>query len=162
MDVHHWHLLALLEAKLGEWKKARGVLEAALDIADDVEARVYAKEMRDSGIVTRDYLTSVSNNGNSTHEATPLSDTAASRTLVESMGHQLPSAASLLRLLPDQPAPSHRELFEHALQLRMSYLALTEIVEGPEAVEQCWLDVFEWYSQRRETNPQARTSPFSL
>jgi len=49
MDVRHWHLLALLEAKLGEWKKARGVLEAALDIVDDVEARVHAEEMRDSG-----------------------------------------------------------------------------------------------------------------
>jgi len=64
MDVRHWHLLTLLEAKLGEWKKARGVLEASLDIADDVEARVYAEEMRDSGIVTRDYQTSASTNGN--------------------------------------------------------------------------------------------------
>lgn len=156
MDVRHWHLLALLEAKLGEWKKARGVLEAALDIADDVEARVYAEEMRDSGIVTRDYQTSATTNGNSTHEAAPLSNGATSRTLIDSTDNQLPSAASLLRPLPDHPEPSHRELFEHALQLRMTYLALTELVEGPEAVEQCWLDVFEWYSQRRETNPQAR------
>lgn len=156
MDVRHWHLLALLEAKLGEWKKARGVLEAALDIADDVEARVYAEEMRDSGIVTRDYQTSATTNGNSTHEAAPLSSGATSRTLIDSTDNQLPSAASLLRPLPDHPEPSHREIFEHALQLRMTYLALTELVEGPEAVEQCWLDVFEWYSQRRETNPQAR------
>ena len=57
MDVRHWHLLVLLESKLNEWKKARGVLEAALEIADEIETRVHMEELREAGIVVRDYQT---------------------------------------------------------------------------------------------------------
>ena len=40
-ELRYWHLLALLTAKAGEWKKAKGVLELADGIAEDMEARLH-------------------------------------------------------------------------------------------------------------------------
>lgn len=164
-EVRYWHLLALLEAKIGEWKKAKGVLEAAINVAEDVEIKAEAEELKDDGIAKRDFGETAEQaeahspppesyapteaNG---QPATPPSP----RTLITPADKLLPPAASLLRPIPDHPAPSHRELFEHALQLRMTQIALTELVEGPESVEAYWIDVFEWYSQRRDTNAQTR------
>ena len=166
MDVRHWHLLVLLESKLNEWKKARGVLEAALEIADEVETRVHMEELREAGIVVRDYQTPDGDNPKpSTPRVNGCGDhehTGSSKSVIEPSGGSIPAAATLLGKIPDHPTPSHRELFEHVLQLRMTQLTLIELVEGPEAVEPYWLDVFEWYSQRRETNPQSRTSSMSI
>lgn len=39
-ELSCWHLLALLTAKAGEWKKAKGVLKLADGIAEDIEARL--------------------------------------------------------------------------------------------------------------------------
>lgn len=161
-EVRYWHLLALLEAKLGEWQKAQGVLEAAIAIADDVEQRADMDSFRDNGIVSKDY-------GNGNGERTPtLSDKngdarmARQETfpsvLVEANARSIPLAAALLQPLPDHPPPTPRELFEHALQLRMTQIALIELTEGPDNVENCWLEVFDWYSQRQDTVAHGRKS----
>ena len=63
--------------------------------------------------------------------------------------NMLPPAAELLQPLPDHPPPSATEHFEHALQLRMTQLALTELIEGPEITEERWLEVFQWFATRR-------------
>ncbi|THH06231.1 hypothetical protein EW145_g4227 [Phellinidium pouzarii] len=166
-DVRHWHLLALLEAKLGEWKKAHGLVEVALAIAEDVERRVQMDEMREDAVLPRDYgvgdgertptLPRIIENGeiNDMNDSTEILPT---RTLVDPDARRLPPASSLLQPLPDHPPATSRELFEHALRLRMTQIALTELIEGPESVEACWLEVFDWYSQRRDTVAQARSA----
>ncbi|TFY69955.1 hypothetical protein EVG20_g2925 [Dentipellis fragilis] len=59
------------------------------------------------------------------------------------------ATSSLLEPLPDHPRPTRPERFEQALQLRMTQLALTELVEGPEGAGEKWIEVFEWFAQRK-------------
>jgi hypothetical protein len=68
----------------------------------------------------------------------------------------LPSAASLLPPLPDHPRPSRLEVFEQALQLRMTQVVLTEYVEGAEGAGDKWVDVFSWIAERKEIGPERR------
>lgn len=137
----------------------------AINVADDVELKAQAEELKDDGVAKRDF----GETAEQTDSQAPPSEShppnepngkpatsLSPRTLITSTDKLLPTAASLLQPIPDHPAPSHRELFEHALQLRMTQIALTELVEGPESVEAYWIDVFEWYSQRRDTNAQTR------
>lgn len=168
-DVRHWHLLALLEAKLGEWNKSRALLETAIGIAENVEERVREEEMHEEGLISRDYgrqeghqeiLHASINPSNGSTAMTnghaKVTDTSSWSTLIDPDARCLPLAADLLQPSPDHPKPSHRDLFEHALQLHMTHLTLTELIEGPESAEACWPEVFEWYSQRRDTTAQSR------
>ncbi|KAI5117629.1 hypothetical protein M0805_001272 [Coniferiporia weirii] len=168
-DVRYWHLLALLLAKLGEWKKAQGVLDVAVAIAEVVEQRVQAEELHEDGIVSRDYAdvdgeqapVSLSTNGNGNITGTNRhteSSPSFPCTLVYPDAQRLPPATDLLQPIPDHPPATSRELFEYILRLRMTQIALTELVEGSESVEACWLEVFDWYSQRRDTVAQARSA----
>lgn len=171
-ELRHWHLLALLAAKMGEWAKARGVLEAAIDIAEDVETEFRANEAKESGIIAKDYAPGPdttenaqlpsSVNGSATNGVENHSAPSPVITLVNSSRARLPPASELLKPLTDHPPATPREQFDYALQLRMTQLSLTELVEGPESVEPYWLEVFDWYSQRRETDPQTRTLLFSI
>ena len=73
--------------------------------------------------------------------------TSPSLYLLEANASQIPPAASLLGPVPDHEHPSNQDLFEYALQLRMTQVALTEVVEGPEGAELKWVDVFSWHAQ---------------
>jgi hypothetical protein len=73
-------------------------------------------------------------------------------TLLSRDATSIPEAASLLKPLPDHPPPSRRELFEQALQLRMTQLALTEHAEGSEGAVEKWLEVFSWVATQKEGN----------
>ncbi|EJD00430.1 uncharacterized protein FOMMEDRAFT_91112 [Fomitiporia mediterranea MF3/22] len=159
-EIRYWHLLALLSAKQGEWKKAKGVLEAAVEFAEDVETRTNVDELKNNGIVPRDYGSA---NGGQTPTASDpqiennerngftMPTSALHRSLIDPDAQDLPPATELLRSIPDHPPPTQRDIFEQVLQLRMTQIAITELIEGPESVEACWLEVFEWYSQRRDT-----------
>ncbi|PPR04627.1 hypothetical protein CVT26_015006 [Gymnopilus dilepis] len=49
----------------------------------------------------------------------------------------------------DQYPPSSADLFERHLQLRMTQVALMEVMEGPEGAEVGWLEVFAWVAEKR-------------
>ena len=116
-EVRYWHLLALLEAKIGEWQKAQGVLEAAIAIADDVEQRAVVDTLRENGILTRDYGNGNGNgnengNGSGSGERTPTVSARngdsgvnhhepSSLPLLEPGAQSIPPAATLLRRKPD-------------------------------------------------------------
>jgi len=61
------------------------------------------------------------------------------------LGHSKPS------LTIDQYPHSSADLFEQHLQIRMTQVALAEVVEGPEGAEEGWLDVFSWVAEKRGT-----------
>ena len=86
----------------------------------------------------------------SSEDASTITERAPEReTILDPNSHTLPPAAELLQPLPDHPPPSATERFEHALQLRMTQLALTELIEGPEGTEEKWIDVFQWFAKRK-------------
>ena len=158
-EIRYWHLLALLETKIGEWKKAQGVLDAANDMAGSLEA----KEPVDESVNARNF---VNGNGDASRDGTSTpgrsspnetvpggnedDDTVLQEPLLSSTDNDLPSASTLLQAIPDHPPPNEKEQFESALQLRMTQIALVELVDGQETIENSWLSLFEWYAKRRD------------
>ncbi|KAG6845844.1 hypothetical protein H0H87_002535 [Tephrocybe sp. NHM501043] len=76
-------------------------------------------------------------------------------------GIRIPSAAAILSPTQDHPPPSKEDLFEHALQLRMTQGVLSEVIDGAEGAEEKWLEVFSWVAAHRAAStgqPTARPS----
>lgn len=164
-EIRHWHLLGLLEAATGDWKKARSVLEvgaalgdAALASADGATetANGHGNGAAD-GVQVRDYAveglppTSDDTGGGAESDSSEEVVVPRRTYLLDDEVSELPLAAQLLTPAPDHPPPSHQELFEHALQLRMTQLALAEYVEGVEGVGDHWTEVFGWFAERKGT-----------
>ena len=71
----------------------------------------------------------------------------------------LPRLGSVHRqLLPDHPPLTDREMFASALQLRVTQLALTELVDDQDSVENSWLLLFEWYAQRKDLHASGESA----
>jgi hypothetical protein len=116
--------------------------------------------------------TNVKSNGVSIERKANLYDTAVSATdaglarsisLLEPNAIELPPAETLLKSIDitfDGYPPSKVEWFEWHLQIRMTQVALMEIVEGPEGAESGWVDVFSWVAERR--GPMSADSEFSF
>ena len=72
--------------------------------------------------------------------------------LLELDATELPFADTLLKskdLDFEGYSPSKTELFEWHLQLRMTQVALMEIIEGAEGAEAGWLDIFSWVAEQK-------------
>jgi len=146
-EIRHWHLLGLLLVATDDWKKAKAVLEYGAGISEE-RANDEGMPQTPNGDTTR--------TPNGRTEGLPPTDVPLmptsfpSATLLSRDATGIPPAASLLGPLPDHPPPSRRELFEQALQLRMTQLALTEHAEGPEGAVEKWLEVFSWVATQKE------------
>ncbi|OCH91549.1 hypothetical protein OBBRIDRAFT_752951 [Obba rivulosa] len=174
-EIRYWHLLGLLLSAAEDWTAARGVFEIGAEVGETDAAESNGDALNDApstsadGIQARDYavqdLATPNGNGNPvtnghTHSpdprpATPRHDESP-LTVLGNADSQLPPSSSLLRPLPDRPSPSHQEIFEHALQLRMTQLTLVEHMEGPEGAGDRWVEVFQWFSERREVGMDDR------
>jgi len=116
--------------------------------------------------------TNVKPNGVGVGRKASLNDTAVSApdvglakfiSLLEPNAIELPPAETLLKSIDitfDGYPPSKVEWFERHLQIRMTQVALMEIVEGPEGAESGWVDVFSWVAERR--GPMSADSEFSV
>ena len=103
-----------------------------------------------TGIEKTDFASPAHPEEQSLEEASTVTERAPEREVIlDADSHTLPLAAELLQPLPDHPPPSVTERFEHALQLRMTQLALTELIEGPEGTEEKWIEVFHWFAKRK-------------
>ena len=166
-NIRLWHLLGLLLAASEDWRGAREVLEAGATVddqawmaeqisspADDTtDSSTIRKETESStGITTIDFASSAypEQQSPSSEEASTTTERAPEReTILDPHSHTLPPASEMLQPLPDHPPPSATERFEHALQLRLTQLALTELIEGPEGTEEKWIEVFQWFAKRK-------------
>ena len=167
-NIRYWHLLGLLLAASEDWRGAREVLEAGATMDDQAwmaeqSLSLAADDTTDSSTIRREteYSTSITkiDFASPAHpgQQSPSSEAASTvtervlerETILDPHSHTLPPAAELLQPLPDHPPPSATERFEHALQLRMTQLALTELTEGPEGTEEKWIDVFQWFAKRK-------------
>ena len=81
-------------------------------------------------------------------------------TLLPKDAVRLPAASTLQRHVPDYPPPSRHERFEHALQLRLTQLALIEHVDGPENAGEKWVEVFSWVATRKGLGEESTCSKF--
>ncbi|KAI0065171.1 hypothetical protein BV25DRAFT_1798883 [Artomyces pyxidatus] len=176
-EIRYWHLLGLLLVAAENWRGARDVLEvgAAIDeqawSIDSSQSRVPATagtngEAQDTstisahtseteGIIATDFAIG---NGDSEQTSSARARPKALPFLLDETATAVPAAASILKPLPDHPPPSPHERFEHALQLRMTQLALTELVEGYEGAGEKWIEVFGWFAERKGTERDPSTS----
>ncbi|KAH9173803.1 hypothetical protein EDB89DRAFT_2153622 [Lactarius sanguifluus] len=175
-NVRYWHLLGLLLAAFEDWRGAREVLEVGATLDDQSWAAEQTLPLTSDNLDTstisrqRDGSTGTSSSDNTTPtlpEPSLFSEAGSTsterqherETILDGQAHTLPSPAELLRPLPDHPPPTITERFEHALQLRMTQLALTELIEGPEVTEEKWPEVFQWFAKRGPERDQSqRTS----
>lgn len=164
-NIRYLHLLGLLLAASEDWRGAREVLEAGatLDelawqaeqgpsLAGDITDSSTIRKETDSafGISMTDFASPAHPEEQSPEEASTVTERAPEwEAILDADSHTLPLAAELLQPLPDHPPPSVTERFEHALQLRMTQLALTELIEGPEGTEEKWIEVFHWFATRK-------------
>jgi len=172
-NVRYWHLLGLLLAASEDWRGAREVLEvgATLDDQSWTTERTppLASDNQDANTINRQAdsptgIASTDNTSRTQPESSLVSEEGSTsterqherETILDGQSHTLPSPAELLRPLPDHPPPSITERFEHALQLRMTQLALTELIEGPEGTEEKWIDLFQWFAKRGPEREQSR------
>lgn len=157
-EIRHWHLLGLLLTAQGEWVKAQEVLEIGATINDspseasDTET-VLEKTAPSEGVVAREFETE-----KGTVEAHPHNgiSCAANEVFVHEMildphAATIPPSATLLHPLPGHPGSTTEDAFKYGLQLRLTQMALTEHVEGPEGAETKWVDVFGWIAERKGT-----------
>ncbi|KAF9221151.1 TPR-like protein [Gyrodon lividus] len=165
-EIRHWHLLALLLTAQGQWAKAKGTLEFGARIGEasleteehssDVEATQEKSAQEESfpnndGVTARDFEGEITRTNGSAPNG---NGQIANGILVHEMildpdAITIPPSATLLQPLPDHPSPSPRDAFEYALQLRLTQMALTEHVEGPEGAEGKWVGVFGWIAERK-------------
>lgn len=159
-EVRHWHLLGLLLTAIGDWRAAKGVLEVGAGVGeiDHIDQIEPAPEVP-NGVYVHDFATTGQQpsqvngdaNGHAVNcDVTAESGVAGPITILEEATEQVPPSAYLLRPWGDRPPPSRSQSFEQALQLRMTQLALAEYVEGPEGAGDKWVEVFQWFSDRRE------------
>jgi hypothetical protein len=155
-EVRHWHLLALLLGKRENWKAAKGALEegAVLGEEDGSVAEVSPEEGAGSSQQkveheTADAVTLDGSTKPTSPSHAPDATTKASRNVLDPDATKIPPAASLLAPVFDYPPPSPAEAFEHSLQLRMTQVALTEYMEGPESAGIKWFQVFKWIAARK-------------
>ena len=151
-EIRYWHLLGLLLVAMDDWKKAKAVLEYGAGISEGGAG--------DEGL-PQTPNSEAPGTPNGKIEGLPPADLPfmSPATLLSRDATGIPTAASLLKPLPDHPPSSHRELFEHALQLRMTQLALIEHAEGPEGAAEKWLEVFSWVATQREGTTTGTLSP---
>ncbi|KIP07862.1 hypothetical protein PHLGIDRAFT_70390 [Phlebiopsis gigantea 11061_1 CR5-6] len=157
-EVRHWHLLGLLLAANGDWQASKQVLELGIGNA---EAGLIDDEAASQGpvqangiapnLTIRDFVETVnaSEQGVDGPAVNGHTNGVFHETILPPTTTTVPPSSTLLQPLGDRLLSNRQEKFEYALQARMTQLALTELVEGAEAVGDKWLEVFLWFREKR-------------
>lgn len=182
-EIRHWHLLGLLLSAQGQWEKAKEALEFGVSIGEAVSESDENGEFEGSLIPEQGPSQTGTKTKDVGPDETPVEVSAASSvvdvrtveyapnpnhsstflgSLLEPDAITIPQAATLLQPLPDYPAPSPRDAFEYALQLRLTQMALTEHMEGPEGAERKWVNVYGWIAERRGSASETPRKPFGF
>lgn len=162
-EIRHWHLLGLLLTAQGEWAKAQEVLEIGATINEspsetdespsDTEASEKTEKSGPTGVgAARNVDKEKGAPEVHSHDENGITDGVFIHGMIlDPDATTIPPSATLLYPLPDHPGPTPQDAFEYALQLRLTQMALTEHVEGPEGAETKWVDVFGWIAERKGT-----------
>ncbi|KAJ3986517.1 hypothetical protein F5890DRAFT_984310 [Lentinula detonsa] len=175
-EIRYWHLIGLLSAKIEKWEAAESALETGASVGEVSDASLDGNNAEDLTDAQSTARLSVPSQG--TAKVNADADTVeglppdSSRPMTQpplppkeeevppvyvlgpittgiSQTQNLPSSSELLQPVTDHPEPSRHEKFEHALQLRMSQVAVAEYVEGAEGAADKLPEVFQWIAEKR-------------
>ena len=170
-EIRHWHLLGLFLAANGDWQASKQVLElgighAEADLVDDEAASQGPPQANGAAanLTIRDFVETVnaSEQGANGSAINGHTNGVVHETILAPAATAVPPSATLLQPLGDRPLSNRQEKFEYALQARMTQLALTELVEGAEAVGDKWLEVFLWFREKRPAALDDRECQFHV
>ncbi|PBK98454.1 hypothetical protein ARMGADRAFT_960093 [Armillaria gallica] len=166
-EVRYWHLLGLLTAATEQWEAAEMALETGAAIGEEEVSVVNGScppeaTQKDPDNELLGVPSPTANGNGRVIDGLPRTDDdrhpALNGTeevpevqpiyLLGKDDHDIPPASNLLQPAQDHPSPSRQELFEDSLQLRMTQVALTEIVEGAEGASQMLPEIFVWTADR--------------
>ncbi|KAG6918514.1 hypothetical protein DXG01_013876 [Tephrocybe rancida] len=188
-EIRYWHLLGLLLAAAEKWTEAREILESGAALSDNSEDEVDQsgeldgetvddRTLRIPGetetthvhdMVEKDFVEKGRiGNGDTISASINLSPQGNGHAVVPLLpqnriplidGARIPPAAAILAPTQDHPPPSKQDLFEHALQLRMTQGVLSEVIDGAEGAEEKWLEVFSWVAAQRVVPSTGQPTP---
>ncbi|THH16080.1 hypothetical protein EW146_g4495 [Bondarzewia mesenterica] len=166
-ETRHWHLLGLLLATAEDWRGAKGVLEVGAAIDEDEWSAAHGANINgtaepangdglDTGTIGAETMQTNGETVRPSHTENGSAKTSSSTErpqeqvmLLDEDAVEVPSATELLRRLPDHPTTSKMDQFDHAVQLRMTQLTLTELLEGSEGAGEKWVELFGWFAERK-------------
>ncbi|KAL1688777.1 hypothetical protein GGG16DRAFT_126942 [Schizophyllum commune] len=144
MEIRYWHLMALLLSAKEQWQAARAIVDQAEQIGEPEPEPVDGLSPIEEAPTVED--------GEVVDGLPASSDSRPTdKKVVFVLGNEgeVPPSDDLLKPALDHPPPSQQDLFEHALQLRMTQIALTEYMEGPEGAAEQGVEVFQWVAEKR-------------
>ena len=177
-DVRYWHLLGILLTGAEKWTEAIEILERGAELDEDYGDGGNAEECKTLSeskdaltvtpsdvIKTTDFLSDkvpfsdastikphkIRLSGVTATRGKADTESNSSVPLLEIDATEIPLAETLLKSkdLSFEDYPSSKiELFERHLQLRMTEVALMEVIEGAEGAEAGWLEIFSWVAER--------------
>ncbi|KAG8942346.1 hypothetical protein FRC04_003798 [Tulasnella sp. 424] len=172
-EIRSWHLLGLLLTAQGDWNGAKAVFELGLAHADEDEPSEGDEGMatptidglpQSNGLETRDFALhggagiggTIEGLGSSATSALPTPTPERPNPLGEAIQAKyllpttlvLPPSQTLLAPPPDTPQRTALDRFEASLQLRITQLALTELVDGADLANLMWPEIFVFFSGR--------------
>ena len=165
-EVRYWHLLGILLTATEQWKAAAEILErgAALDdieVPESVDIHPESDRNHYLGIPVweQSYRTNLGEADSFAASTARPDDLTATPTqpyrdevyVLERNSQQMPPSSDLLGSIVDQCWPLSFEIVENSLQLRLTQVYLAEAVDGAEAAEQKWIEVFRWISAKKAT-----------
>lgn len=156
-DIRFWHLLGLLLTANGQWSKARGVFEIAAGIGESEDDVTEERGGNGINLQVQGFESKTGGASGSGHIGLAVPPTQPVF-LLEIDSEVIPASAALLQPIPDYPSPSRQDMFEYAMQLRMTQLALAEHVEGAEGAALRWVEVFGWVADRKGVVSEQRES----
>ena len=164
-EVRYWHLLGILLSAAEQWKAAAEILERGAAL-DDVEGPAPEDDgvvvdnfqvdqkppvrMKDYGLLSSDADSSAASTVRPEDwSPTPTRMHKEEVYLLDGNAQRVPSSSNLLGSIVDRCWPLCMEIFEYSLQLRLTQVAITEAMEGPEGAEQKWVEVFAWIAAKK-------------
>ncbi|KAG8935289.1 hypothetical protein FRC01_003040 [Tulasnella sp. 417] len=172
-EIRSWHLLGLLLTAQGDWNGAKAVFELGLAHADDsgpsegdggAATPTIDGLPQSEGLLAKDFA---SKGGDGTSQPieglgspgasalttptperpNPFSEASPIYSLLPTT-LTLPPSQTLLAPPPDTPRRTTSDRFEASLQLRITQLALTELVDGSDLANLMWPEIFAFFSDR--------------
>jgi hypothetical protein len=159
LDTRLWHLLGLVLTANGDWAGANTVLSLGIESAESgaTSGTADGSIAPDDATITEEAAIAPAADETATitnapSASSPLPTASAEERLVTA-STGLPPSSQLILPQPDISPPSNEEKFEASVQLRLTQIAIVEVLEGSEGASVRWPELFSFFSNSSPSGP---------